>query len=236
MQFEKIRDNSCLFKLTITMKADLFDLIVNNNLERVKVALEANPELVNQGVALNINGKINARKGHPLHRICDAVFANKISDAQAIEIAKILLEHGANIDGFMAQGDNNTPLIAAASLHAEQLGLFYIEKGANIFYAPPSDGGTALHWAAYCGRDQLVEKLIEKGANINQLDTTYHSTPCGWAIHVLESGETGNLLHQLACAKLLLKAGMDKSLLYSSTLEYLQVAAKTDPELKTLLQ
>ena len=218
------------------MKADLFDLIVNNNPEGLKAALTANPELANQGVAFNINGKINPAKGHPLHRICDAVFASKISDTQAIEIAKILLDHGANIDGFMEQGDNNTPLIAAASLHAEQLGLFYIERGANIFYAPPGDGGTALHWAAYCGRDKLVAKLVEKGANINQQDTAYHSTPCGWAIHVLESGETGNLLHQLACAKLLLKAGMDKSLLYSSTLEYLRDAAKTDPELKTLLE
>ncbi len=218
------------------MQADLFDLIVNNNLEGLKAALTASPELANESVALNINGKINPAKGHPLHRICDAVFANKISDIQAIEIAKILLEYGANIDGFMAQGDNNTPLIAAASLHAEQLGLFYIEKGANIFYAPSSDGGTALHWAAYCGRDKLVEKLIEKGANINQLDTSFHSTPCGWAIHVLESGETNNLRNQLTCIKLLLKAGTDKSLLYSGSIKYLRDAAKADPELKTLLE
>jgi hypothetical protein len=218
------------------MKADLFDLIVNNNPEGLKAALTANPELANQGVAFNINGKINPAKGHPLHRICDAVFANKISDEQAIAMAKILLEHGANIDGFMALGDNNTPLIAAASLHAEQLGLFYIEKGANILYAPASDGGTALHWAAFCGKDKLVEKLIEKGANVNQLDTAYHSTPCGWAIHVLESGDTDNLHHQLTCIKLLLKAGTDKSLLYSGSVKYLQDAAKTDPELKTLLE
>jgi len=218
------------------MQTDLFDLIVNNDLEGIKAALSANPELANQGVALNIDGKINSRKGHPLHRICDAVFAHKISDLQAIEIAKILLEHGANIDGFMAHGDNNTPLIAAASLHAEQLGLFYMERGANIFYAPASDGATALHWAAYCGRDKLVEKLIERGANINQLDTAYHSTPCGWAIHVLESGETGNLHHQPACIKLLLKAGTDKSLLYSGSIEYLHDAAKTDQALKTLLE
>jgi hypothetical protein len=218
------------------MQTDLLGLVVNNNLEGLKAALTAYPELANEGVALRSCDKINPGKGHPLHRICDAVFAKKISDIQAIEIAKILLEHGANIDGFMARGDNNTPLIAAASLHAEQLGMFYIESGANIFYAPASDGGTALHWAAYCGRNKLVEKLIEKGANVNQLDTAYQSTPCGWAMHVLESGETGNLHHQLTCIKLLLKAGMDKSLLYPGSLEYLHDLAKTDPGLKTLLQ
>lgn len=218
------------------MEADLFDLIVKNDLEGIKAALDQNPELANEGVAINIDGKINPAKGHPLHRICDAVFAKKITDLQAIEIAKIFLLYNAGIDGFMALNDNNTPLIAAASLHAERLGLFYIEQGANIFYAPPGDGGTALHWAAFCGRDKLVGKLIENGANVNQLDTSYHSTPCGWAIHVLESGDTGNFGNQLTCAKLLLKAGMDKSLLYHSTLEYLHNAATADPELKTLLE
>jgi len=218
------------------MDTYLFDLIVKNDLEGIRTALTANPQLANEGVALNINGKINPAKGHPLHRICDAVFAYKITDRQAIEIAKIFLAAGANIDGFMAQNDSNTPLIAAASLHAEQLGLFYIEKGANIFYAAPGDGGTALHWAAFCGKDKLVEKLIEKGANINQPDTNYHSTPIGWAIHVLESGETNNLHNQVTCIKLLLKAGTEKSLLYPGSLKYLQDMAKTDPVLKTLLE
>lgn len=218
------------------MEADLFGLIVKNDLEGIRTVLAANPQLANEGLALNINGKINPAKAHPLHRICDAVFANKITDSRAVEIARIFLEHGADIDGFMARGDNNTPLIAAASLHAGQLGLFYIEKGANIFYAPLSDGGTALHWAAFCGKDELVGKLIEKGANVNQLDTNYNSTPIGWAIHVLESGETRNLHNQLACAKLLLKAGAEKSLLYHTALKYLQDVAGTDPELKTLLE
>lgn len=218
------------------MQSDLFDLIVNNDLDGITATLAANPELANEGLAWKINGKINPAKGHPLHRICDAVFANKITDSEAIEIAKILLKYGADINGFMAQNDLNTPLIAAAGLNAEQLGLFYIEKGANIFYAPSGDGATALHWASFCGKDQLVEKLIEKSAKVNQLDTNYHSTPCGWAIHVLESGETDNLHNQLTCIKLLLKADTDKSLLYPGSLQYLKDAAESDPELKTLLE
>src|SRR5580698_3276284 len=118
------------------MQNDLFNLFQNYDLKGIRDLLAANPGLVNEGVPL----PNNTRKGHPLHRICDAVFANKISDDQAIEIAKIFLEYGADIDGYMAQGDNNTPLIAAASLHAEKLGIFYIEHGANIHYAPKSDG------------------------------------------------------------------------------------------------
>ena len=45
-------------------------------------------------------------------------FVKKISDEEAIEIAKIFLEYGANIDGDKAAG-KDTPLIAAASLHAK---------------------------------------------------------------------------------------------------------------------
>ncbi|HVV56133.1 MAG TPA: ankyrin repeat domain-containing protein [Mucilaginibacter sp.] len=212
---------------------EMFELIKGNDLDRLREALTANPALVNEGVTLDNRP---AKGGHPLHRICDAVFARKITDEQAIAIAKIFMEHGSDIDGYMSQGDNNTPLIAAASLGGEKLSLFYIEHGANIFYAPQNDGATALHWAAFCGRDKLVERLIEKGADINRLDTNYHSTPCGWAIHVLESADTDNPGNQLSCVKLLLKAGTDKKLLYPGSIKYLEDVAEADPELKKLLE
>lgn len=213
------------------MKSDMFKLFENNDLEQIKSKLEANPGLANAGVKLSDE---DGKGGHPLHRVCDAVFAKNISDEQAIAIARVFLLYGANIDGYMAEGDLNTPLIAAAGLAGEKLGIFYIEQGADIFYAPESDGGTALHWAAFCGKDQLVARLIEAGAHINQLDTAYQSTPCGWAVHALESGESDND-NQLGCVKLLLKAGTDQSLLYPGSLEYLRDIANTDPELKALL-
>lgn len=210
---------------------NLFELISNNDLEGLRKALSANPDSANEGVAL----PDNQAKGHPLHRICDAVFAGRITDDQAIEIAKVFLDFGANIDGFMERGDNNTPLIAAASLNAEMLGLFYIEHGANIFYAPKSDGATVLHWAAFCGKDKLVKKLIESGANISQLETAYKSSPAGWAIHALTTEDAGKLSNQLECVKLLLKAGADKSLLGADSIKYLQNTAKDDPELSALI-
>jgi hypothetical protein len=213
---------------------DLFEIISNYDLEGLRKALSANPALANEGVGL----PGNSAKGHPLHRICDAVFSKKISDEQAVEIAKILLEYGANIDGYMDRGDNNTPLIAAASLHAEKLGLFYIDHRANIFYAPKSDGATALHWAAFCGRDKLVEKLIEAGAKINQLDTAYHSTPAGWAEYALADSEEDdvNLYNQQECIRLLLKAGTDKSLLAEETIQRLKKLFVAESEIIALIQ
>ena len=215
------------------MANDLFEQIRSNDLAQLRTILAVNPKLANEGVLLDDG---NPNKGHPLHRLCDAVFAKKITDEQAIEIAKILLEFGADIDGYKSSKDNNTPLIAAASLNAEQLGIFYIEHGADIFYAPPSDGATALHWASYCGKDKLVEKLIGKGANLNQRDKTYNGTPADWALHVLTSEDGSNGERLLACVKLLLKGGADPSLLYPTSLKYLQAESKNDLELAELVK
>ncbi|HVW96817.1 MAG TPA: ankyrin repeat domain-containing protein [Mucilaginibacter sp.] len=215
------------------MKASqLFNLISTGDYQPLRAVLAADPNLANAWVPCSDDRP--DMKGHPLHRICDVVFAKAITDEQAIEVAKILLAFGANIDGYKSSGDNNTPLIAASSLHAEKLGIFYIEQGADIYYAD-NDGATALHWAAFCGRDLLVAALIAAGANINQQDTTFNSTPIGWAIHTLTSGDTGNQHHQLACVKLLLKAGADQAIIDSDTRKYLQETAADDNELKSLL-
>jgi ankyrin repeat protein len=214
------------------MESQLFELFKKNDLTGLREALSANPNLANEGVGLDESPQV---KGHPLHRICDVVFKGKITDDQAIGIAKILLEFGANIDGYMDKGDNNTPLIAAASLYAEMLGIFYVSRGANIYYAPKSDGGTALHWASFCGKDKLVAELIKKGANINQRDTRYNSVPLGWAAHAMHTENKNNLYNQLDCVKLLLRAGADKGLLDKETIGYLQNTAQHDAELKALI-
>lgn len=43
------------------------------------------------------------------------------------------------------------------------------------------DGGTALHAAAYAGSANTVRLLLERGAEIEARDTTWNSTPLGWA-------------------------------------------------------
>lgn len=215
------------------MANTLFNLISSNDSRRIRKILIDNPVLVNEGVPLG--DTLFSKRGHPLHRLCDAVFAKKITDDQAVDIAKILIEFGADIDGYKSSGDNNTPLIAAASLHAEKLGIYYVEQGADVFYVPKSDGATALHWAAYCGLDMLLENLIGAGANINQPDTRYNSMPAGWALHALISGDAGKNYHQLHCVKILLRAGADQSLLNAESMEFLQSQAKNDPELRELI-
>ncbi|HEY6975199.1 MAG TPA: ankyrin repeat domain-containing protein [Chitinophagaceae bacterium] len=216
------------------MKHGMKELIENKNYEGIRQLLANDPALANEGITIPYDNKC-IYKAHPLHRVCDAVFVKKMTDQEAIEIAKIFLDFGADINGSKIKENEDTPLLAAASLHAEQLGIFYIDNGADIHYSGRHDGATALHWAAFCGRDKLVEKLIREKAAIDQRDTSYNSTPLGWAIHVLRTGDKFNTYHQLSCIKLLIKAGADISNLNNEAIQYLHFLAKDDSELKNLL-
>ncbi|SEW52225.1 ankyrin repeat domain-containing protein [Chitinophaga arvensicola] len=182
-------------------------LIMNKDYEGIKNALSQNPALANEGIPFD---EENPTKAHPLHRICDGVFAHSFADEEGVEMARIFLRYGANVNGDGLNYQQDTPLTAAASLHAEQVGLLYIENGADIAHAG-CHGGTALHWAAWTGRDQLVEKLIHEKADIHQRCDTFKGTPLLWAVHGYKYGGAENRHHQVACVKLLLAAGADKS-------------------------
>ena len=210
------------------------ELIELKDYEGIRRTLTADPQLANEGITIPFDRQCGL-KAHPLHRICDAVFSNDITDEEAIKIAKIFLEFGANIDGSKLKEHEDTPLLAAASLHAEQLGILYIDRGANIHYEGRHDGATALHWAAYCGRDQLVDKLIKTKAVIDQRDKSHDSSPLGWTVYALMAGDKTNAYHQVSCIKLLLGAGADLSSLDQEKIQYLSQLAKDDPELASLL-
>jgi uncharacterized protein len=213
------------------MEQPIKKLIETKNHEAIRVLLSNNPNLVNEGISYD---ELNTAKAHPLHRICDAVFSKKITDEEAIDIAKIFLDYGANINGGKIEGGKDTPLIAAASLHAEQLGIFYIENGADI-HSAGSNGASALHWAAYCGKHKLLERLIYEKAEIDLRDSSFNATPLGWAIHAFMNDDQIDNQSQVECIKLLLRAGSDINLLHKEARQTLQNLAHSDLALRALL-
>jgi len=213
------------------MEQPIKKLIETKNHEAIRLLLSNNPDLANEGISYD---ELNTAKAHPLHRICDAVFSKKITDEEAIDIAKIFLDHGANINGGKIEAGKDTPLIAAASLHAEQLGIFYIENGAEI-HSTGCNGASALHWAAYCGKNKLLERLIYEKAEIDLRDSSFNATPLGWAIHALMTDDEIDKHGHVKCIKLLLRAGSDKNLLHKEALQSLQNLADSDPALRVLL-
>ena len=205
------------------------ELILNKDYAGIRKAISANPKLASEGIMLE--GE-TTNKAHPLHRICDFVFSKKLTDEEAVKIAQIYLEFGADVNGYPLVIMKDTPLLAASSLHADLVAVLYINHQANIHHQG-CHGGTALHWASWCGRDMLVKRLISEVAIIDKRCIDFQSTPLFWAVKSYE--ESADKLHQLECIKLLIHAGADKDIpnAWGDTI-YSMIKAE-DLELKKIL-
>ncbi|MBV9743609.1 MAG: ankyrin repeat domain-containing protein [Acidobacteriia bacterium] len=145
---------------------------------------------------------------HPLHFIADMLFKGMLAKGKELPLADALIEAGADVDFHRDREDgkkSETPLIGAASLGAEDLGIRLLDAGARpelrgLF------GETALHWAAMLGEDRLTVRLIE-GSDLNLKDEQYSSPPLGWAIHGWSDPPAGNHGRQREVVVLLVSAG-----------------------------
>jgi uncharacterized protein len=126
-------------------------------------------------------GKNDCIGTHPLHYISDAIFEGILDRAKAIPLVDALLAAGSNVD-FHEPGKGETPLMGAASLGAEEVGLRLLDTGAAVGIRGLFEE-TPLHWAANMGLHRLVRRLIEAGADVNAEDRKYRSSPLGWALH-----------------------------------------------------
>jgi ankyrin repeat protein len=82
------------------------------------------------------------------------------------ELAKTLLDRGANVNARSTNAMKNTPLHAAAAGAKIELVRLLLERGADA-NACQEGGWTALHSAAQSGNRQIVEMLLAHGAHIN---------------------------------------------------------------------
>ena len=141
---------------------------------------------------------------HPLHYVSDMLFEGTLQQGKELRLVEALIQAGPDLD-FQPNGTGETPLIGAASLGAEEVGLALLDAGAEptlrgLF------GETALHWAALLGEDRLARKLIE-GADLNLKDEKYKSPPLGWAIHGWSDPPAGNHGRQREVVALLVARG-----------------------------
>src|SRR5687768_1150884 len=134
-------------------------LIEAGDVESVKNALAADPLLANGTVVWGLRQE---RESDPLHFVCDCVSEEWIDAEKAAELARVLLAHGATVDGTNGR---ETPLLGATSLGAEKVANMLIESGADI-KATSIFGAGPLHWAAYMGLPSTVDLLVQRGAEI----------------------------------------------------------------------
>nr|ACS15395.1 ankyrin 2,3/unc44-like protein [uncultured bacterium FLS12] len=85
-----------------------------------------------------------------------------------LDIVKILLEHGANVDGNT--DDSRRPLMLASWEGHTEIVQLLLEAGADVNargYFEGKERDTALHQAAFCGYLGIVKALVENGAALD---------------------------------------------------------------------
>jgi hypothetical protein len=182
-------------------EANLKTAICNGDVNALRRLLTRDPTQAN---ALISWGNNDCLRTHPLHYISDMLFNGVLQKGKELPLVEALLEAGAVVD-FRKEGKRETPLIGAASLGAEDVGLRLLDAGA----APGLHGDfgeTALHWAALLGEDRLAARLVRETA-LDLRDEKYNSSPLGWAIQGWSNPPAGNHGRQREVAALLVAAG-----------------------------
>lgn len=103
----------------------------------------------------------------PLHYLSDGAFNQLWSHGNEADIARILLEAGAPVDGLPDSGE--TPLHGAASLGEVKVAEVLVEFGADLEKRaryPGIPDGTPLDFAVHFGMVNVVDLLVAKGARI----------------------------------------------------------------------
>jgi hypothetical protein len=180
---------------------DVKTAIEAGDAETLRILLARDPSQAN---ALIQWGENNCILTHPLHYVSDMLFKGTLGKGKELPLVEALIRAGADLN-YQKNDRSDTPLIGAASLAAEEVGLMLVGAGARpgvrgIF------GETALHWAALLGEDRLAAGLIEV-SNLDLKDEKYNSPPLGWAIHGCYNPPAGNQGRQREVVALLTAAG-----------------------------
>lgn len=127
---------------------DVFERCVAGTAHEVLEAIDEDPSLLE---ARNTDGWT------PLHLA--AFFGHP-------ELAKALLNRGANVDALSTNAMTNTPLHAAVAGRKTEVVRVLLDRGADA-NARQHGGWTPLHGAAQAGDHDIVELLLASGADPN---------------------------------------------------------------------
>ncbi len=140
-----------------------------------------------------------------MHRAFDLAFENRITQADVLDIANVLIAAGADPDAKNASSGDSL-LISAVSLCCPAAALMLVEHGADVD-AKGLFNASALHWAALLGFPQVCASLVDHNAELSDEDSEFGATPVEWAIHGWCEGNNGGTRAQPECAEIIRKAG-----------------------------
>ncbi|KAK6185249.1 hypothetical protein SNE40_007523 [Patella caerulea] len=140
---------------------------------------------------------------------CGTMTPLQLSVNKCVEISKMLLQHGANIQQVLnVSGINQVqladpPLIQAVRSENPYLTALLLECGEDINQVHGQREDTAFHIAIKQGNKEIVEILIRNGANLDKENARGH-TPLGLAL--LAAGSKSNDI-----VKMILNAGCSRT-------------------------
>src|SRR5882757_4919653 len=113
---------------------------------------------------------------HPLHYISDMLFSGTLQKGKDLPLVEALIQAGADLN-FNKDGKSETPLIGAASLGAEDVGLGLLDAGARPDLRGLL-GEPALQWAGLVGGDRRAVRLVRGSALALKVEK-YSAPPLG---------------------------------------------------------
>ncbi|MFC1492720.1 ankyrin repeat domain-containing protein [candidate division KSB1 bacterium] len=172
---------------------DIHTAVQEDNLERVRILLTENPEMINSKndngmtpmhlAARNVNkdmielliskgADVNTKDNNnvtPLH---------SLAFRGGIESVKILVENGADINAGMR--DLSIPLHGAARGGQLDVVEYLLSRGSDV-NAKTNRGWNALTMAVYANQKTVIDFLIDKGSELN-IQGINNWTPLHWAV------------------------------------------------------
>ena len=176
------------------------------DIQKMAAYLEENPRIVRQFISF---GPSNRHKVLPIHYVCDCVFEQKIDEPSALQMVRLLVQAGADINGPAEPGKDSS-LIAASSLHCDDIALYLIRLKADVSHRG-THGGTCLHWAAWTGADKVVRELLSRPVNLEDAENEFVCTPLLWAINGWLRAREKSARNQEEAIRLLIQAGADRN-------------------------
>lgn len=140
-------------------------LIDAGDLEGIKLKLESSPTLATH--LIKWGPFLSPCHAEPLHYLSDGSFHLLWDHGKQGEIASMLIEAGAPVDGLPESGES--PLHGAVSLGEFAVAEILIDHGANLELKASYQGipdGTPLDFAVHFGMVEIIDLLVRKGANV----------------------------------------------------------------------
>jgi ankyrin repeat protein len=146
--------------LATGIQPNIFEAAATGRVERVRNLLKSNPDLAK---AYSPDGwtALHLNFGY-------------------LEIVKVLLDSGADINAVSKNGFSATPLQGAAAFKKIDLAQLLIARGADV-NCRGEEGGSPLHEVAGNGELEFAKLLLDHGANVNAKDD-HGKTPLSIAL------------------------------------------------------